>query len=423
MARSTQADRTTTTRMRTLALSTALALAPLPALALEADGFAEAFKALIAAQDGDLNYASASLDGDAVTLTGATLAPVLPEGVETEAPTIELGDLTFQGVTETEIGYEAASLMREGVSGSADDINEEGDDLSWAIGRLGMEGITVPNAEADSEKAVMARTGAFYDRGFIEDASISLNGEEYVTLASAETGADIDASPVTFAGSITDLVTDLTVAADKAPDLQAWIEGTGYDVITIDYESDGTWDLEDGTLDAATNRLTLEGMGEFDMTLNLAGMTPAFLEAVQEASEQLQSGEQAAQQAGQMQVLGLLSQLSFGELTLAYRDGGMADKLLDYYATVEGTTREQLVTDTLAVLPLALGQLGAPELQAQITEAATAFLNDPQSMVVSLKPDAPVPAPVLMGAAASSPAQLFEALNATVTSNEMGAME
>lgn len=423
MARSTQADRTTTTRMRTLALSTALALAPLPALALEADGFAEAFKALIAAQDGDLNYASASLDGDAVTLTGATLAPVLPEGVETEAPTIELGDLTFQGVTETEIGYEAASLMREGVSGSADDINEEGDDLSWAIGRLGMEGITVPNAEAESEKAVMARTGAFYDRGFIEDASISLNGEEYVTLASAETGADIDASPVTFAGSITDLVTDLTVAADKAPDLQAWIEGTGYDVITIDYESDGTWDLEDGTLDAATNRLTLEGMGEFDMTLNLAGMTPAFLEAVQEASEQLQSGEQAAQQAGQMQVLGLLSQLSFGELTLAYRDGGMADKLLDYYATVEGTTREQLVTDTLAVLPLALGQLGAPELQAQITEAATAFLNDPQSMVVSLKPDAPVPAPVLMGAAASSPAQLFEALNATVTSNEMGAME
>ena len=406
-----------------LVLGTALTTS-LPAFALEAEPFAQAFKALIAEQDGNLEYEGATLDGVSVTLTGATLSPSgdLP-AQDGASMTLPLGDLTFEGVTETDTGYEATSLIREGIEGSAADVGEEGDDLTWSIGRLGMEGITVPRADADGQAAIMARSGAFYDRAFLENVTLSLNGEQYVTLASAETRTDIDADPATLSASMTDLVTDLTVAADKAPDLKAWIEGTGYDTITIDYASDGTWNLTDGTLDLGTNRVTLEGMGEFDLALNLGGLTPTFLETMNEVAAQMQSDDEQARQAAGMQLLGLASQLSFGELTLGYRDGGMADTLLEYYASVENTTKEQLVQQTAGVLPIALGQLGVPELQAQITEAVTDFLNDPKSITVSLKPDAPVPAPVLMGAAASSPAQLVQALNASVTSGEAGSME
>ena len=407
-----------------LALGTALAL-PLPAHALEAEPFAEAFKALIGDQDGVLEYESATLAGDAVTLSGVTIGPALPADPATGAGdmTFPLGDLTFEGVTETETGYEAASLTREGIEGTAEDINEEGDDLAWSIGRLGMEGINVPSAGADDDAAVLARSGMFYDRAFVENATISLNGAEYVTLASAQTTTDADASPVAFAATMTDLVTNLSVVADEAPELRSWIDGTGYETIAIDYVSEGTWDLASGTLDASANTVTMEGMGQLDVVMNLGGLTPAFMEALNDASNQMSSGDERAQQAAGMQLLGLMSQLSFGELTLGYRDGGMAGTLLDYYAKVEGTTRDELVQQTVSVLPIALGQLGAPELQAQITEAVTSFLNDPKSITVSLKPDAPVPAPVLMGAAATSPAQLAAALNASVKANEAGMME
>ena len=48
----------------------------------------------------------------------------------------------------------------------------------------------------------------------------------------------------------------------------------------------------------------------------------------------------------------------------------------------------------------------------------TAFLNDPKSITVSLKPDANVPVMALVGAGMSSPGALAAALNLKVTANQ-----
>ena len=415
---------TTTNRLSASAITIAgcLALAG-PAHALEAGAFGEALTAFMAKQSLSLSYDSATLDGDDVVLTGLTIGPATPVEVADNDMTFDFGEARFEGVTETDGGgYNVAMIGRENVSGEFTNPEEEtgkNETIGYSLGGWGVENMRIPSADGTSGDE-LAALGLAYDRAFMNDLVVTVDGERTGSIESAESTIAAG-QPVTITTSLTGADIDMTTFTEE--DLAAWVEGTGYESISGDYESVATWDLASGLLSAETNRLTLDGMGEFNIALAFSGYTPAFVESVSQATSQMQSGDSQAQQAAGMQMLGLMSQLSFGELTLGYRDGGMADTLLEYYAQENGQTKDELVRQTVSVLPVALGQLGVPELQAQITEAVTDFLNDPKSITVSLKPDAPVPAPVLMGAAASSPAQLVDALNATVTSGEAGMME
>ena len=402
-----------------LALGTTLST---PALALEADAFAERLKAALAKSNYELTYDSASLDGSNVTLTNFSLGvalPPAPEGDAPEIPRLDGGDVTFENVTERDGGgYRVERIGRTDVSGSIDEVGGEDEPASYTIGEWAIEGLRVPAEGAEGFEAFINA-----ERYFMRDATFSLAGEEYVTLASTEATSDLDANPLSSAATIEDMAVNLRVVADESPELKSWIEGTGYESLTIDGEFEGSWNEETGEFSIPTYRIVLEDMGQFDMDMSFGGLTKQVIDQMMAMTEASSSGDPQQQQAAQMQMMGLAAQLQFGGFEIGYRDGGMADKLLDYYAQTNGQTKEALVQQTIGALPFVLGQLQAPELASQVQEAVTAFLNDPQSIRISMKPDAMVPLVALMGAAASSPGDVAKALNAQVMANDAGAME
>ena len=406
-----------------LALVVAAWGAPAFSQEVDAEAFGTALKDFMSSQSMSVAYDGATTDGADVVFTNFTIGPDVPGGVEVADTDMRFtfDEVRFQGVEGTEGGgYRVAMVGRESVEGEfTNPEDEEGKDqtIGYTIGAWGIENLVLPGADEEGTRAAL---GLFYDRMFITDMTGSVDGDQVMQLASAESTISGE-GPYTITTDIDGVTVDMTTFTND--DIKAWVEGTGYGSIAGAYESSATWDASGGDLTADVNRLTLDGMGQFDLALAFGGYTAAVAKSLSEMSEQMQNTDQQAQQAASMQMLGLLSQLSFGEFTLGYRDGGMADKLLEYYAQNDGKTKEQLVQETTAVLPLVLGQLQTPELQAQIQEAVTSFLNDPKSFTVSLKPDAPVPAPVLMGAAATSPSQLASALNAQVRANEAGMME
>ena len=384
-------------------------LAAHPALALEADAFAQRLTEVLKNQNFELSYESASLEGSNVVLNGAKVAPV---GVENPA---EVGALTFENVTDDGGTY---TVERFGASNVEGNFPAEGDGpaFGYSIGSWGVENMVLPPEGGGAELAT-AMGGFSYDRLFIEDAAFTADGKPFMTLASADSTIDPNSSPLNMTGSMADLVIDLTVPPDPSGELTKWVEGTGYEKIEVDGDFAGTWDLTTGLIDVPNYAFDFANMGKLGMEMAIGGYTPAFAKSLQEVSRQTGSSDPQAQQAAGMQMLGLVSQLSFGRFILSFEDAGMTDRLLEYYAQTNGQTKDQLVQQTIGILPLVLGQLQAPELQAQIQEAVTSFLNDPKSITVSLNPDTTVAFPVLMGAAMSSPSELAKALNAQVTAN------
>ena len=392
-----------------------------PAWALDGEAFAKALSDAAQAQGILIGYDSATVDGVDVVVSGMTfgLAAMVAEGSDTTAEVSD--EVRFENVQELDGGgYIVGRVGRADVGQTFPKSATNSNEVQYSIGEWGIEGLKIAGESAAPELKG-ANAGLFYDRMFIENFALVVDGKDAITLENAQSLSEIDGERALIDASMDGFVFDLTTVDE--PEMTAWREGTGYDEIRATYVAQGSWDLASGELDAPTNTLTLENMGQLNIDMNLGGYTPQFVDSLQGLTKDMNSGDEQRMQAASMQVMGLVSQLTFGRFVVKFQDGGMTDNLLEYYAAENGATRAELVAQANGMAPLLLGQLQAPELQAEVADALKTFLNDPQSMTISLSPDAPVPFPVLMGAAMSSPAELVRALNASVTANQAGAAQ
>ena len=407
-----------TTRALSSAVLGAFILAPLPALALDGDQFGMALKESVKRQGVLLDYASASVDGSTVILSGLELgmASLEAQGAGENARITVPDDVRFENVQEFDGGgYKVGRVGRDQVGATFSGVGDGAEDVTYSIGSWAIEGLSIPG-ESQAPELRMARAGLFYDRVFMENFELDVDGNRFITIENAQSVSEMNGDDVLFDATMDGFNVDLTLLEDD-PDMKAWIEGTGYRQLDANYFAQGKWNVETGALDMPKNTMTLQNMGELNMDIAIGGYTPAFVESMQDISQQMSSSDPQQAQAASMQILGLVSQLSFGRFVMSYTDAGMTNNLLEHYAVENGTTRNELVAQIEQTLPLVVGQLGAPELQGQIVDSVKTFLNDPKSFTLSLAPDTAVAFPVLMGAAMSSPAELANALNATVRAN------
>jgi hypothetical protein len=106
------------------------------------------------------------------------------------------------------------------------------------------------------------------------------------------------------------------------------------------------------------------------------------------------------------------------QLTLRYHDNSLAGRVLDALAKRQGLTRDEYIQQLTAALPFLLLTLNNPAFQAQATAAIKGFLENPQSLTITLEPDAPVSGSDILSLLKSSPAKVTERLKASVTANE-----
>jgi hypothetical protein len=380
-----------------------LAGTALPALALDGDAFAGKVNAAYAVAGASIEYDSANVAGDTVTLTNARLK-------SPGAPAMDAGDLVFEGVEET--GDGGYSVSRLDVA----DIDYTKDDTRVTVTGMEMTGLVIP---ADPGMGSLEDV-VFYDGFSTGPVTVTAKGDEVFTMAGTEAKVKKlsgDAG-VEFVGSANGL--KINTAAIDDPKAKKTFEDLGYKELTGSADVAMSWEMESGRVDMREYAVTLDDVGRLNITLDISGYTMEFVQAMQKAQDAAATNPdpEAAKKTQGLMMLGMLQQLTFSSAEISFEDASLTGRVLDYFGKQQGISGEQMGQAVKGMLPLMLGQLGIPALQQQIAEAANIYVDNPGSLTVSAQPAEPVPFSQIMGVGGSDPRQLVDLLDVKVSAND-----
>lgn len=408
-----------TTKIQGLMMATGLATLTLmqPAMALEAEAFADRITELYKLGGYQIEFGAATLEGDTVTIDGATISV---DGVE-DTWTVDT-ELTFTGVVETEDGGYTAETL------TIPDIDTEF--AHDPVGHLTLTDIAatdiiLPPAEEVTTEALVLSIGSLTTGPL----NITRDGADFLAIESISavnefTYGDADAlEEVVSTFDIAGISANLSAMAEEDPQAGPIIEALGLTQINGDINQTMSWGMADGHLVIEQFLFDFADIGSINLTTDLSGFTPELLEkisAMEAASAD--ATEEEAQAQEMMLGMEMLQALTLTSASLRYEDDSLANKLLDLFASQSGAERAQFVEGLKAMVPQMVGQLGVQELTDMVVPAVEAFLDDPQSFEVSVQPATPTTLLVL-SAAAANPAGLISALGLDVSANEAAALQ
>ena len=374
-----------------------------PALALDADDFATKVASVAGQGGATMSFSAVEPDGDTIVLKSVRLQ-------SPGDPAFELGDITFSGVEEEDDGgyYVDQTVFA--------DINVLKDGMRLTVSDIELTGLTVP-AEAgyDALDKII-----FYESFSTGRIAVEKDGKETFSMASMTQEVDRadDGSQVGVTIDGEDMAIDLSEIKD--PKAKAALSELGYTTVTGNFKADGVWEVEPGILKLREYALDLDDVGRLAMSLEISGYTLEFIKGLQEAqaASAANPDRKAAQQAMGFAMMGMLQQLSFNSAAIQFQDDSLTGKALDYAGKQQGVSGEQMGQSLKFMLPMMLGQLGIPALQQQISAAASAFLDNPQTFTITARPASPVGIPMIMGAGMGDPKSLVDLLNVQVTAND-----
>jgi hypothetical protein len=396
--------------LRRLAFSAILLVFPFnQAAAQDASAVAERLKALSAKQGIELAWTNVTGDASSMVIEGLTVK----QAGETDA--FPIGNVTLSGVTEENGGYRVDTTTTAPFSSTTEGVTVE---LSEII----VKGLKIPVEDSDDPLTAIS----FYDSAEMASASFKMAGKNVFSISglSAEISRPTEGSPMDFTAGVASFSGDLSGVTD--PQTKALVDAFGYQTINGSYQTMGTWNLADGRLNITQNDVTVENAGKFGVKVDIAGYTLDFIKQMQEMQKKM-----AAQPAGEtntaadMEMLGLMQQLSLNGATIRFDDASLTGKILDYVAQQQGLKREDVVNVAKAGLPLALMQVQLTDLAAAISPAINAYLDAPGSIEIKAAPPQPVPFTMLGGAAMANPNDpgaaakaIWSMLGVTVTANQ-----
>lgn len=354
---------------------------------------------------GTLAATAVEVNGDAVTLRGATFTPNAPD-----ATAIVIGDLALTGVVAGDDG----SYKIDRASFPEIDVTEDKTRLS--VKDLYLAGVRVPATATGETLDSMP----FYDKAHVGAISVVEDGVTVIAAKEGETNLSLyeDASGIDFDASLTGLQIDLSVVKD--PKDRETIEKLGLQMLKGEFSMAGSWQVDSGDLSVDDYTLDFDKVGRLDLSFGIGGYTMKLLKQFQETAKTMQEkpNDQQVQQAASLTMLGLMQQLSFTSAEISFTDDGITKRGLDFAGTQQNMSGEQMGQMVKAMVPLMLAQYNLADLQNKVSEAVNTFIDDPQSFTVSAEPDKPVPFPMIMGAAMGAPETLPKVLGVTVSANE-----
>lgn len=370
-----------------------------PAFAVDAKAFADRLVALYANQGGELTYSAAEADGENVTIKGLTL----PLG---KGQTLSLGDVLFETVEEDGGDWTAETATFADI-----DTTTEGAAIS--VKGITMEGLWLPSGP---ELPFL-----LYDRFEILGASVTAGDTPVFTMENYAVDVEIpdalDRMDFTSAAEKITVTAPATADAKSVETMTALFGGT---TVTGKMVMNGAWTSANGRLELTEFSAAIPGSGKLNLAFGFDGYTTQFMKTLGEVTKSMEAsaGDQNAEAAQGMAMMGLMQQLSFVNMMLRYEDEGLANKVIDQIAKEQGRPRDVLISETKAIAPLALSSLQKPEFAAAVTKAVSDFLDNPKSFTIKAQPDAPVSGAILMATGMSAPQNLIDTLKVTVTAND-----
>ena len=258
-----------------------------------------------------------------------------------------------------------------------------------------------------------------YDTADIASIHVKMGDKPLFSMEGthAEMTAPEGETPMEFTVDIPTISADLTTIPD--PQTQAVITELGYQQIKGLIKVEGTWNPTSGQMELSQYDMTVNDAGTLGMTFDLGGYTPAFIKSLQDLQKQMAAQPAGGDQSAQgMAMLGLMQQLIFNSASVSFTDASLTNKVLAYFAKMQGQKPADIANMAKAMVPFGMAQLNNPELTAEVTTAVSAFLDNPKSLTVSAEPEKPVPFAVLMAGGMGDPMSLPKTLGVSVSAND-----
>lgn len=387
-----------------------------PAMALDAQAFADRLAAVYERVGYTIDVADAKLKGDTVVLDGVTIGI---RGMEASGQITTA--LTFSGVTEGDDGSYWAETV------TAPDI--EYDIVADVPGHVSLTDITLSSFYLPSDGNVDA-LAIMQLVGDIQTGPLSVtrNGQEVISFSSIsasstfnpEQGSDTLAD-VTTTFLVNDIAADLSSVSEEDPQAAAVIEALGLTQINGNISQSMHWNMADGNIEMGSFLFDFADIGSLDITMDLGGFTPALLDQMYDMQAQmLANGTDPASEEAQAQSMMVGMQMAqsilLKSVSIRYEDASLANRLIDFFAGAQGIERTQMVEGLKAMVPELVAGMGIPALGEVLSAPVAAFLDDPKSFDVSVEPANPTSLLVLT-AAAANPAGLIDVLGLKVEAN------
>lgn len=361
----------------------AVMLAGGPAYAADAKQVADGLVAVVAAGGkATASYDNATASGDDVTITNFKVSG---EGNELTVPSVVI----VGAQPRDKGGFTATSMTMDGGKMTT----QEKQDVSWESASA--EGVTIPSADEVKAKAHITP----FSGGKITNLTVSGGDlKAPITIASMDGKVTVDAkgSPSDFTGHMVSLKVPLEAIEE---DQRAVIQGMGYtEPFEINMTFDGGYQTASDTLDFRTFVIDTTNVGKLTLGGKFEGIPLSKL-----------SDPQQAQQVA--------ATAKLDSFAIRFDNAGIVEKLLDLQAKQSGMSKADFVTQITGALPFMLNFIGNEAFQKKVADAATAFLNDPKSISLSVKPSAATPFVQIMGAAQSAPQTLPDMLGAEIQAN------
>lgn len=371
------------------------------AFALDADKFGEQLKATFLSSGASIEYGAIQVDGDQVVLQDTKMT--------SSGQSFPTGTLRFNGVDERDDGTIRIETT------IIEDITHKGEDFSFTLGGIEIGGLLLPTNENEASSYPYM----LYERAVIGPVTFTRQGVDIFKMSGSEVRTDIadDLKFMQFDGSASGIVIDLSTLKD--PRARHAITSMGYQTLRGDVQIKGDWDAKTGRVNIPQYALTLQDAGRLNIALDIGGYTLELIRQLQDIQQQMdQQSDPKAQQAAGMASLGLMQQLTLNAASIRFDDASLTEKALKFAGSKQGMSAQQTAQTAKALLPFLLGRLGMPELQQQISAAASVYLDNPQNIEIKATPPAPVPFGQIAGAAMLDPRSISAMIGVEVTANQ-----
>ncbi len=220
--------------------------------------------------------------------------------------------------------------------------------------------------------------------------------------------------PVTGAGKTTMSLNELVIpeAAIAMIDPSGQMKALGYTDVTLNI-------IGDGELTIAGDNFGMSGNVEFSGK-DMAGLSFSYgaSDIPMAVMTELQAAQKAGRPADFNMLMPQLMNVSLSGLQFRFEDASITKKVLPIIAKMQGTDEAAMVANAGAMIQIGLMQFKNQAFTDQVVGAVNAFLKDPKSFTVSLKPATPVKVQQLLTLDPTNPGAAIDVLGASVTAND-----
>lgn len=350
----------------------------------------------------DVRYETLGESGGTITIGGLSARYPQQRG----KGQVLIGQMVLSGVTPDADGGFAATLMQ------VESLRVTLDDATFLAAHGEARDLVYPSPARMREIVDGGVfTPVYRSVEVIGMMSTTLEGRKIpIQRVAVETGDIVNGEPTSsiFAIEGVHLEADDIDDADAAERMRAM----GYAHMDVNIRGASRWNFDDGNVNIEHMEFGAKDVGAIDVSIGLGGVTREFIAALR-----AQQKDGSKSEDGQQALMQHLMNITIRSLSVSFRNESIVERALDMQAREQGTTREALKAQQLALLPAILENLQNPAFARKVEAAIRRFMDNPKQLTIRAAPPTPLPAAQIFGMAMMMPAAIVTMLNLDVAAD------